>query len=114
MRDALQEVPERYREGLRRFAQEHVEPGTFLNLILEDWKTNEAIARMDRDVTLDELRALLGFVHNELMPGGCHGSPDRVAAWLRLRELHDAGACPEHRGGMKGRWYETQPAAPRP
>jgi hypothetical protein len=106
MKDRLLDVPERYREGLRRFAQEHVEPGQFLYLVLADWKLNEAIARMDRDVTLQELRALLGFVHNELMPGGCHGSPRAVADWIALAEKCRAGET----DCVHKIWYESQPA----
>jgi hypothetical protein len=109
MTDRLLSVPERYREGLRRFATQHVEPGSFLYLVLADWKLNEAIARMDRDVTLEELRALLGFIHNELIPGPCHGSPRAVADWIALGEKCRAGET----DCMHEFWYESQPAPER-
>lgn len=110
MRDALLDVPERYRSGLEMYARHHVAPGSFLRLILEDVKTNEAIARMDRDVTLEDLRALLGFVHNELMPGPCHGSSERVAEWIAQGSAHRAGAkaCRHCEDALP--WYESQPA----
>lgn len=105
MRDALLDIPERYRASLERYARHHIAPGSFLRLLLEDVKTNEAIARMDIDVTLEQLRALLSFIHNELMPGTAHGSARAVAEWIAT----DPATCLHCT--HPGSWYESQPSA---
>ena len=110
MRDALLDIPERYRAGLELYARRHIAPGSFLRLLLEDVKTNEAIARMDRDVTLEQLRTLLGFIHSELMPGTCHGSPERVADWIAQGAAHRNGERACFHCERASPWYESQPA----
>src|SRR6185369_13087577 len=87
MTDGLLNVPEAYRGGLERYARDHVEPGSFLLCVLED-RLGEALARFDHNRSIEELREVVEFVHNELMPGSCHGSPEAVKAWLAHR-----GAC---------------------
>lgn len=110
MHDRLLMVPERYRAGLKRYVTEHIEPGNFLRLVLEDWKLAEAIARLDHDVTMDEFRELLLFIHNEIMPGNCHGSPERVRIWLSKGEMCRLGQtdCTHD-----AQWYESQPVKRR-
>ena len=101
-------MPERYRRGLELYARDHVAPGSFLLLVLEDGKLHEAVARFD-GWDLSELRAVLGFVHNELMPGTCHGTPLRVEEWLMYANCTPETPCIHHES-LRGYWYESQPA----
>lgn len=107
MKNMLLEVPERWRDGLKRYACDHVATGGFLRAVLED-RLMDAVGRMDRDCTIDDLRALLAFIHNDLMPGPCHGSPKAVADWIAQAQACRAGetACFHDR-----LWYESQPKA---
>lgn len=110
MEDRLLTVPERFRGGLQRYVCEHIEPGNFLRLVLEDWKLAEAIARLDRDVTMEELRALLSFIHNDVMPSDCHGSPAKVKSWIDSAEKCRKGETDCTHDEL---WYESQPAKRR-
>ncbi len=110
-RDGLLDLPQRYRGGLERWAKHHIRPGHFLVAVLED-RLSDAVFHVDDDVTFDELKALLRFVHNELMPSACHGSPAAVADWERLgrdRDADDRPLCLHCR--YRTSWYESQPAA---
>lgn len=69
--------------GLRAYLELHQETGGFLRAVLENNLT-EAVMRMDRDMPIEMLRALVELVWN-YFPSRCHGSPEVVAAWLKER-----------------------------
>ena len=107
VKDGLLNVPERFRDGLARYAKDHIEPGSALRCALED-KLGETLARMDRDLTLEDLRALTMFFHNELLYGtALYGSPAKVKTWLAM----DRATCLHCTNPTN--WYETQPAEAR-
>jgi hypothetical protein len=54
-------------------------------------------------------KALLRFIHNEVMPGSCHGSPAKVAAWIAHGEKCRAGET----DCIHDTWYESQPVVAR-
>jgi len=82
------EIPERILAGLVRYGRHGVPTGGFLNEVLSN-NLRESIVRADKD-SLAALRDIVLFVHNE-MPGGCHGSPEKVKAWIKK-------ACRTERG----------------
>lgn len=107
MTDMLIElVPDHLREGLRRYVQQHIEPGHFLSSVLAN-DLMDAVCRADAEFDMEQLRDLLKFIHNEVMPGFCHGSREKVAAWVALGAACRKGetAC------VHDTWYESQPAA---
>lgn len=65
--------------GLDRYANERIATGGFLASVLRN-DLAEAVTRAD-GTSLAYLREIVWYVHNE-MPADCHGSPERVAAWL--------------------------------
>jgi hypothetical protein len=65
--------------SLRRYADNHIPTGGFLQAVLEN-NLSEACARADsNNRTL--LFEIVSYCYNEL-PGGCWGSPERVQLWL--------------------------------
>lgn len=78
-KDDWKDVPAHLLVSLVRYAQ-HREPlGHFLTAVLED-RLSEAVGRADLHSILN-LRGIVMFVYNEL-PLECHGSPEKVKAWL--------------------------------
>jgi len=69
--------------GLIRYIEEHIEPGDFLMAVLEN-NLSEACGRADDD-NIENLPAFCAFLYNEA-PAACHGSPEKVSAWLAMRE----------------------------
>jgi len=75
-------IPKHMMEGLKRYVEEGIMPGHFLTAVLEN-KLSEAIARAD-DENLANLPAYCGYLHWEA-PSACHGSQEKVQAWVAHR-----------------------------
>jgi hypothetical protein len=73
-----QKLPERYREGMRRYIEEGIMPGSFLKAVLED-RLHDAVVTCD---LLSQIRDIVLWVYNEA-PGRCWGSPEKVRQWVR-------------------------------
>lgn len=76
-----QKLPERYRQGMRRYIEERIMPGHFLRAVLED-KLHVAVVTCD---ILPQIRDIVVWVYNEA-PSQCWGSPEKVARWVRREE----------------------------
>lgn len=81
-------VPMHLRDGLTRYVEQGIRPGDGLLSILEDRPLSVIIGRSDDTVEL-ALGDIYRFLYN-YVPGSCHGTPERVAAWIE-------------RGGIQGR-----------
>lgn len=74
-------MKESTKAALDAYANEGVPTGDFLRAVLSD-KLMESFGRADAENRRD-LFEICDYVYNEL-PGLCHGSPEKVVAWLRL------------------------------
>jgi len=70
-------------EALRRYANDHIQPGGFLTAVLSN-DLKEAFGRAD-DENLVTLFEIVKYCYNEL-PANCWGSPEKVSKWLAARE----------------------------
>ena len=73
-------LPERYRGGMKRYIEEHILPGNFLQAMLEN-DLYRMIVHVDPDMVC-ELRHIYLWIYNEA-PGICWGSPEKVMAWVK-------------------------------
>jgi len=73
-------VPEHLRDGLALYIMHGYQPGGFLTAVLEN-DLFQAVNRGDDDSQAG-LVGLVGYLYNEA-PARCHGSPDRVTAWMQ-------------------------------
>ncbi|MES2634070.1 MAG: hypothetical protein V4669_13935 [Pseudomonadota bacterium] len=71
-------IPQAVREALDRHAEEHAPTGDFTTAVLRN-DLMQAISRADAD-SLRALPSICAYVMIYL-PGGCHGSREKVAAW---------------------------------
>ena len=79
-------IPPRMWEGMCRYLDDHIRPGSFLQAIFANDLVN-AMARAD-DENRDLLRNYAKFLHNELPGRGENcpwGSPEAVEAWLKWK-----------------------------
>lgn len=72
-------VPEHNIDGLVLYIQQGIEPGGFLRAVLEN-NLMESCGRADIENRF-ALFNICTFIYN-YAPHNCHGSPDRVKAWL--------------------------------
>ena len=73
-------IQARFRESLDAYVQHRYQPGGFLTAVLSN-DLFEAFGRGDAAAIVN-LPHIVSYIYNEL-PSGCHGSPERVRAWLR-------------------------------
>lgn len=76
-------IPEHMRGGLARYIEHHIEPGSFLRAVLEN-DLKGAISYADstnRFLLFD----YVNYLYNDA-PSVCWGSPEKVAAWLAMRQ----------------------------
>ncbi len=76
-------MKEETKESLDLYANHHVSTGSFLRAVLEN-DLMGAIGRADNQNHAD-LREICMYVYNELEPGTCWGSKEKVKEWLWLR-----------------------------
>lgn len=82
-------IPERIVRGLTLWGSEGRRPGGFLTAVLcHDLR---AICLADPEV-LPHLKAVFLFVLNQ-MPGGCHGSDEKMELWSEMHEAKTNGGA---------------------
>jgi hypothetical protein len=72
-------VPAHLVEGLRRYFEHGIAPGSFLRAVLEN-DLAEAVRRGDPE-SLGRIRAIVSFLDMEA-PAPSWGSPEKVRAWI--------------------------------
>lgn len=73
-------LPECYREGMKRYIEEHILPGGFLTAFLE-CDLQKVMTRVDLDMVC-ELRNIYLWIYDEA-PSSCWGGPLKVRAWVK-------------------------------
>ncbi len=76
-------------DGIWRYTTDRTPPGSFVRAVLEN-DLSEAMGRAD-DMSLLGLFDIVRYVRWEI-PSICHGSPERVQAWLDYDEATRADA----------------------
>ena len=72
-------LPEHMRGGARRYVEQGIRPGDFLNAVLcNDLKA--AFSRAD-DINTTAMRDWVMWMYNDV-PSPCQGSPEAVKAWV--------------------------------
>jgi hypothetical protein len=66
--------------ALKRYVEQRIETGGFLRAVLEN-NLQEAMGRAD-EANREAIFHICAYVYNEI-PSACHGSPKRVAEWLK-------------------------------
>ena len=80
---AIELVPAHMQSGLRRYIEDRIPPGDFMQAVLEN-DLREALGRADqinRHALFDIVSWLWSYA-----PADCWGSPEKVAAWLAERK----------------------------
>jgi hypothetical protein len=76
-------LPEHMRDSMKAYIEGRVPPGGFLTAVLSN-NLMDACARADH-INIKRLPDYCLFLYNEA-PRGCHGSPEKVKAWLKKGE----------------------------
>jgi len=76
-------IPEHCRGGMRRYVEEGVIPGEFLQAVICN-DLVESFGRAD-DINSDRLRDYAGFLYNEI-PSLSWGSKEKMRAWAKMKE----------------------------
>ena len=76
------EIPDRIKEGLDRYVQQKCPTGDVLKAVLEN-NLMEAVGRADPE-SMSALREICSYLRFDI-PSTCHGSPEKVKAWLASR-----------------------------
>lgn len=82
-------VPVHIREGLRRYVEDGIRPGSGLLSILEDRPLSEIVSRVDADVEA-HLGTIYRFLYNNV-GAPAWGSPERVREWMEHRGMQSHG-----------------------
>lgn len=88
-------VPEHLRDGLRRYVEQRIRPGGFLQSVLENDLIG-AVARADWTFSLSELRLLCQWIWT-YTPSACHGSGIAFQSWLNLKSQAETSKPAEKR-----------------
>lgn len=72
-------LPDNLMKSLHRYIIDRCGTGDFLRAVLSN-NLFEACGRADH-ISTAALPAIVGFIYNHA-PGNCHGSPEKVKAWL--------------------------------
>ena len=76
-------IPENTLDGLKRYSQERIPPGSFLTSVLEN-DLLESFSWADKE-NREVLYEIVCYCYNEL-PYDCWGSPEKVRKWLNREE----------------------------
>lgn len=76
----LERIPEHMHGGVIRYIEHGIRPGHFLTALFSN-DLMEAFGRAD-DVNTAAMRNWVLYIYNHV-PVGCHGSPERVAEWIK-------------------------------
>ena len=82
-----EQLPGHIQDGMRRYIEKGIEPGSFLTAVLCN-DLMGAVKRADK-INQEKLRDICAFLYNEA-PAICFGSVEAFQSWV-------------HRGGMEGR-----------
>lgn len=74
------QLPEHMQAGMQLYIERGIAPGSFQRAVLSN-DFMEAFNRAD-DVNTAAMRDYASFLNNEA-PGGCYGSPQHVADWIK-------------------------------
>ena len=74
-------IQERILKAFARYVTDRIPTGNFLNAVLTH--NLDAVVLADEEC-LANIVDIVRYVHNE-MPGNCHGSKEKVQAWLAER-----------------------------
>lgn len=82
-----EQLPEHIRDGMRRYIESGIEPGSFLTAVL----CNDLMGAMGKADEINRARLwdICAFLHNEA-PSTCFGSIEAFQSWV-------------HRGGLEER-----------
>ena len=80
-------LPANFREGMRRYIEQHTKPGNCTMAILSN-DLMGAVLSLEASC-LRDLPEIMRWIHWN-SPGDCHGSREIVRAWLAKRELESA------------------------
>ena len=75
-------IPDATAEGLMRYLDHHVRPGSFLSAVICN-DLRESLGCAD-DENASSLQALVAFLYNEVLTVAW-GSPEKFQAWLEVR-----------------------------
>jgi hypothetical protein len=73
-------IPERMMDGIKRYIEHHIKPGSFLCAVIQN-DLREAVGAAD-DENIANLPAYVGYFYNEA-PSICWGSREKMEAWLK-------------------------------
>ena len=78
-------LPEIYREGMRRYIEEGILPGSFLTAVLSN-ALHASVVQCSGP--MEDLKTVMMWIYNEA-PNRCWGSVQKVKEWVALtrREL---------------------------
>lgn len=79
MTDGYELLPEHMRAAMRRYIEHGIPPGSFLAAVL----SNDLLGALRKadETNILALRSYGRFLYNHA-PCVCHGSPDRMFAWI--------------------------------
>lgn len=75
-------VPEHMRDGISRYIEQGIRPGSFLTAVVQN-DLREAIGHAD-DINLTALPTIVAWFYN-YAPALCWGSTERMMGWLLTR-----------------------------
>ena len=76
------QIPDRMREGILRWIEKGIVPGSFLQCIIENDLKGAIMSADDENTYM--ISSYVHFLYNHA-PGGCWGSKERVQEWKALR-----------------------------
>jgi hypothetical protein len=82
--DRLRHLPEHMHGGISRYIARGIPPGSFLAAVLSN-DLMGAFGKAD-DENREALYEWVRFIYN-FVPAGCHGSPEKVSAWIQAGGL---------------------------
>jgi len=75
-------LPQHIRGGMKRYVEEHVLPGNFLQAVICNDLT-EAFIRAD-DINIEKMFEIVGFMYWEV-PRMCWGSKEKMKKWMEKK-----------------------------
>lgn len=83
------EIPGYMLDGIRRYIEHGIEPGSFLYAVICN-DLREAVGRAD-DMNLRNLPAYVSYFYNEA-PAGCWGSREKFELWMAQKATSQSAA----------------------
>ena len=76
-------IPEYMHDGLRRYVEEHIPTGSFLESVISN-DLSGAVFNAD-DENIHNIPAFVNWLYSKA-PGNCWGSPEAYSGWLAQRK----------------------------